>query len=241
MTSTQQSGAGPVMVIPSGTTVQDFASKDKRVVHRVREPVLTDSVAESYPSNNYWYATPLRRGPGDRQRFEAAGWRYDEIQMDAHSFLATNEGRLSLRGIPMPEIDKWEPAMSVRSQVEYWFHANLRQDPAGDFKQDMVVRVWSSPYKYEDHGAENYVSPASNDTNLWDFQVVSCPQGIVTIGMLRPLRRGSLAAGWWREGNWNPTNKDFRRNFSHKPCGLSDWTADDVGGDQNPPIDHDEL
>lgn len=198
---------------------------------------------DSYPGNRYWLAQPLRRGPSDRQRFEAAGWYYDEIKMDAHSFLSVNQGRLSLRNIPLlpGESDKWESPRSERSQVQYWFDATERQEPADKFVPDMTVRVWHGVGDYTDVVVENYVAPASCDSALWDYQVLTCPPGFVTIAVLRPLRRGHLATGWWRSGEWNPTNKDYPHHFSHKPLGRPLWLPDDVGGDPTPPIDHDDL
>lgn len=236
-------GVGPVVAaagIFAAGYVPSFERGDMHV-NRSMSPQTVDFM-ESYPGNNYWVADPVRRGPQDRQTYESAGWYYDEVSMDAHSFLSVNSGRLSLRGIPMVpgQDDKWETPMSSRSQVQYWFHARQRQEPAGSYIPDMTIRVWTSS-QYQDHQAENYVSPTACDTCLWDFQILSCPPGSVTIAIWRPLRRGHLAAGWWREGNWNPTNKDFPRAFSHKPQAQADWLPDNVGSDKNPPIDHDEL
>eukprot|EP00918_Siedleckia_nematoides_P043855 GHVU01095821.1.p1 GENE.GHVU01095821.1~~GHVU01095821.1.p1 ORF type:complete len:190 (+),score=8.61 GHVU01095821.1:204-773(+) len=154
---------------------------------------------------------PYRTGPDDRLRLDAAGWHYQQVRMDAHAFLAVNEGRLSLRGIPLPVMneDKWETAMSSRSLVQYWFDARDKQTPnANDW--DTRVNVWTGPNTGFYYEMMNYVSPWGNDSSLWDYQIAEIPQGTVTIGILRPLRRKNLPAGWYRHAQFLPTRSPAR-------------------------------
>jgi len=149
---------------------------------------------------------PFRTGPDDRLRFEASGWCYTQVRMDAHAFLSVNEGRLSLRGIPLPTMnaDKWENPMSQRSLVQYWFDAANHQTERVN-AWDTRVNVWTSEDSGFYYTMLNYVSPWGNDTSLWDYQVAEIPNGTVTIGILRPLRRRNLPAGWYRQSQYLPT------------------------------------
>jgi len=222
-----------------GRERQEFSAILPLVVHKMEEVATNRTLL--YPSACFW-ANPARRGPADRQRYEAAGWRYEEYTMDTHSFLAANKGRMSLRGIPIiPTQDQWETSSSVRSQVQYWFDTGAPQNPTNN--DDFLVRTWNGTHSTLEKGA-NLVSPIANDTSHWDFEVLQAPKGTVTIAIWRPLRRGFLPP-WFRRGNeWIPTNKDFPWEFSHRPNARATWLPDDVDLDEHPPVVkpiHDDL
>jgi len=216
------------------TDKMDFKrGADLDVVHRTESA----SIGPTYPGGMYWVSVPVRRGPADRQRFEAMGMRYEELSIDAHSFLSLNDGRMSLRKVPtLPLEDQWEAPMSVRTNIQYYFHSREKLAPDDVYVHDCTIRVHSSS-DYRDYRSQNFVLPASCDSCLWDYQVLSCPPGTITIAMWRPLRRGHLAVGWARENGYNPTNNGLTRPFTHKPQARAEWTPDDVGEDEHPPID----
>jgi hypothetical protein len=151
---------------------------------------------------------PHRVGPSDRLGFATAGWSYFEVSMNAQAFLSINGGRLSLRGIPLPVVneDKWEPAMSTRSLIQYWFDETDKQDP-NKLVENTVVNYWVSTTQGWQYTMQNYISPWSNDTSLWDFQVAAMPPSTVTVAILRPLRRGATPPGWYRWACNLPTRR----------------------------------
>jgi len=166
---------------------------------------------------------PPRMGPADRVDFAASGWAYSQFRMDAKSFLSVNQGRLSLRGIPLPIVneDKWETAMSVRSLISYWFDANVPQKPSTTVN-DTVVNFWTTSDSGWSYSMMNWISPWGCDTHLWDFQVAEIPASTVTIAILRPLRRARTPPGWYRQSNLLPTR------LPSKPVGLPDGTHEDL-------------
>lgn len=205
-----------------------FTRPDKLKVEAVDHvPVMSFEDRGSEPPTDFpdhaFLVQPPRVGPADRLAYAASGWCYSEFRMDAKAFLSVNEGRLSLRGIPLPIMneDKWEPAMSVRSLISYWFDADHPQK-RGVMVNDTVVNFWTTSDSGWTYAMMNYISPWGNDTCLWDFQVAEIPASTVTIGVLRPLRRARTPPGWYRYSNHLPTRKPSQ------PVGLPDGVHEDL-------------
>jgi len=146
---------------------------------------------------------PYRFGPSDRPMdMEWLGLTYRAITMDARTFVRLNDGKLTIRGFPwqMPIDDDWEPYMSSRTMIQYWFddlskaklgHVILKLEP--DNKPNIRITC------------PNWVSPWGSDSVLSDYNMEQVPEGTVTIGFLRPLKRDNLGNGYWRKYETLPT------------------------------------
>jgi len=146
---------------------------------------------------------PYRFGPSDRPMdIEWLGMGYRQITMDARTFVRLNDGKLTIRGLPwqMPIDDEYEPYMSNRTMIQYWFD-DLSQARLGH----VVLKLEPNDKPNIRISCPNWISPWGSDSVLSDYKMEQVPEGTVTIGFLRPLKRDYLGNGYWRKYETLPT------------------------------------
>jgi len=148
---------------------------------------------------------PYVSGPRDLgiapPRLEWLGMAFFQVTMDAKTFVRLNDGMLTVRGFPWDiPTDNYEPFMSNRTLIQYWFD-DLSTARLGH----MVIKLEPADKPNVRITHPNWVSPWGCDSILSDYKMVQCPEGTVTIGFLRPLKRDNLGYGYWRRYENLPT------------------------------------